>query len=123
MESSRYTYISCPKGGGKSETCWCMLPVCDGNHSTTMVSNLTDAARIGNVKTMKYLLDRGKNANGSDVSVRTPLIWALQGGHVKATELLLERNADVNLRSLAGGGWSVFLNIYNHQPAVHAKTL
>ena len=58
----------------------------------------------GQVDIMRWLLDRGADANAQRCSPGrfTPLHEAATGTHLEAVQLLLERNADANLQSTGG---------------------
>ena len=59
-----------------------------------------EAARTGNVDTIKVLLDRGANVNAVEtLRGTTPLMWAADEGHAPAIKLLIERGADIKARS------------------------
>lgn len=63
---------------------------------------LLDAARSGEVATLRALLDRGEGAEARDGNGRTALHWAAIGGSEQALELLLARGADVDARAQLG---------------------
>lgn len=55
------------------------------------------AASTGDTAKLQQDLDKGSDVNHSDDEwQRTPLFWAIQGGHDDAVQLLLQRGADVN---------------------------
>src|SRR4051812_26805774 len=57
-------------------------------------------ARQGNLEAMKYLLDSGADANGTDRDMRwlNPLVVACRWGHSDIVSLLLERGVDVDYK-------------------------
>jgi ankyrin repeat protein len=54
---------------------------------------VADAARAGDVRTLRGLLAAGQSANGIDIERVPALILAAQGGHAEAIELLLAHGA------------------------------
>ncbi|KOS40814.1 hypothetical protein ACN38_g8303 [Penicillium nordicum] len=59
---------------------------------------LFNQAALGNVEGIVLLLDNGADPNGSDkASHGRPLIAAVYGGHIKATESLLQYGANLNV--------------------------
>ncbi|HEV2601991.1 MAG TPA: ankyrin repeat domain-containing protein [Candidatus Babeliales bacterium] len=55
------------------------------------------------LKVVQLLLDRGAPIESSDNGGRTPLMLAVAGGHLDAAKILLERGADITVRSRQGG--------------------
>ncbi|MCU1268665.1 MAG: ankyrin repeat protein 50-like [Acidobacteria bacterium] len=64
--------------------------------------DLIDAARIGNDKAVKELLDKGAYVNAKDADGRTPLTEAAWNNRIDTVKLLLEKGADPNLRKNDG---------------------
>jgi ankyrin repeat protein len=58
------------------------------------------ASRTGNVGAMRVLLDHGAEVNAKEpLRGTTALMWAAAQGHSAAVQLLIERRADVSVRS------------------------
>jgi ankyrin repeat protein len=57
------------------------------------------ACRKGNVKNVKYLLDRGADPNVFNFFRETPLLLACAADNSVIVKMLLDRNADSNDRS------------------------
>ncbi|XP_061375677.1 acyl-CoA-binding domain-containing protein 1 isoform X2 [Gastrolobium bilobum] len=53
-------------------------------------------AREGDMDNLLKCIENGVSVNLKDSEGRTPLHWAVDRGHLNATELLVGRNADVN---------------------------
>lgn len=67
------------------------------------VTPLMAAARRGNVRIMRILLDSGSNPNSySAVIGTTPIIAAIENANLETLILLIQRGADVNLGELKG---------------------
>ena len=67
-------------------------------HNWLLVSPLHDAARHGNVKKAKQLLDEGADINARDEHLQsTPLAWAAKFGQLKMVRFLLKRGAPKQL--------------------------
>jgi cytochrome c len=60
-----------------------------------------DAAKKGDVAAISTALEVGANINESD-GIATPLYYAVQGAHLDAAKLLMERGADVNATTALG---------------------
>ncbi|VAH54482.1 unnamed protein product [Triticum turgidum subsp. durum] len=71
-------------------------------------SQLHVAARKGNLKEVRRLLNEGMNVNaptwGPKSPGATPLHLAAQGGHVKIMDELLERGANIDARTKGACG-------------------
>jgi ankyrin repeat protein len=60
---------------------------------------LLAAARQGDVREVTDLLESGASVNGTNLENKTALMMAALGGHLDVVKLLLERGANVNVRS------------------------
>jgi len=65
-------------------------------------SKLIEAARKGDVRKVRELLDRGANVNARDMIGDTPLHDAAYHGFLNVAKLLLDRGADVNAKDMIG---------------------
>ncbi len=63
---------------------------------------LSDAARTGDLRLIKWLLDQGVDINATSRSGETALMAAAWAGQVQAAKLLLERGADVDAKNISG---------------------
>ena len=63
---------------------------------------LLDAAKSGDIDTVKQCLCDGANVNVKENDGWTPLIYASWNGHTDVAKLLLENDADVNAKDSAG---------------------
>ncbi|GJZ44730.1 acyl-CoA-binding domain-containing protein 1-like protein [Tanacetum coccineum] len=61
-----------------------------------------DFAREGDMENLLKCDEAGISADTKDSEGRTPLHWAVDRGHIDVVELLLSRNADVNLKDNEG---------------------
>ncbi len=64
--------------------------------------SLHAAAQKGDVAAMQAALSSGAQMNGLDKSGRTAMHMASASGHADAVQLLLERDADVDLETKQG---------------------
>jgi len=65
---------------------------------------LHEAARLGNLEMMNYLLDHGANVNAKEKRGTTPLVYAVFTSKMEVVECLVEHGADPNIDSGAYGG-------------------
>ncbi len=63
---------------------------------------LFEAAKKGDVATVKMLVENGVDTKVADEKGLTPLIFASQNGHAQVVNLLLEKGVDVNAMSTDG---------------------
>ena len=72
------------------------------------MSTIWQAAESGDCARLRALIESGANVDeGDETTLRgwTPLMFAALRGHADAVELLLEHNADVELKSEEGDHW------------------
>lgn len=60
------------------------------------------AARYGNQKVVRFLLEKGMNADIVNTNKTSPLHWAIKGGHEGVVKVLIEHGADINLQNVSG---------------------
>lgn len=65
---------------------------------------LMSAARVGNSRILKVLLENGANVTLKDDEGYTALHQSAQRGHVAATKLLVKASADLEAKNCAGMG-------------------
>jgi uncharacterized protein len=70
----------------------------DGSRSTA----LTYAALAGDLRTVRWLLERGACANAVTLNGHTPLMAAMGKGEPQLIRALLDRGADVDAKSASG---------------------
>jgi len=58
---------------------------------------LIEAARKGDIDTIKGLLDNGADVNEKNNYEATALMFAAVNGHIDAVRLFIEKGADVNI--------------------------
>ena len=63
---------------------------------------LIDAARNGDTKKVKSLIDKGADIEASNDENWTPLIWAANGGYTEIVKMLLDKEADIEARNSSG---------------------
>ncbi len=66
------------------------------------VAPLDAAARFGSLGIVKFLLDKGANANAGANDGRTPLYQALRHWRTEVANMLIQRGADVNAKTEEG---------------------
>ena len=74
--------------------------------------NLWDAARKGDMESIRHHLDKDTDINGRDDKQASPLHWAAAHGQLDAAGFLIERGADMNIRESGGSTplhWAAFL--------------
>ncbi len=81
-------------------------------------AELHDAAKKGDVKRVRKLLEEGANPNARDENDNTPLHWAAPWGHVDVVKLLLEHGADPNIKNKYGNTPLHLAALYGHVDVV-----
>lgn len=69
---------------------------------------LIRAARNGNLKKVKLLIQNGADINAKDNIGRTALIYAARVGHLKVAKLLIDKGVDVNAKD--NYGWTALMH-------------
>jgi uncharacterized protein len=82
-----------------------MTTVQDSHFDPQLNDRLCDATWDGDVEQVKVLLRLGADPNYHEDSGYSPLLLAIEQGHVELAEILLANGADVNLRG-AQGTWT-----------------
>ena len=65
-------------------------------------TNLRTAARTGNLRVLKQMINKGADMNMNDYVDKTALMLAAENGHLEAVKLLINAGADVNDRTRHG---------------------
>lgn len=77
--------------------------------------SLIEASFVGDVFTVKELLDSGEDVNAGNDNNATPLFMAAQEGHIDTAKLLIERGADVNAKLIEDAETSLLTaSKFNH---------
>ena len=61
-----------------------------------MAASVLKAAKGGNTRKLKKLLDEGVAVDACDVELQTPLFMAALKGHLRCVRLLIEKKANPN---------------------------
>jgi hypothetical protein len=72
-------------------------------------SPLAFAARLGDIESIKMLLDSGAKVNAVSTENVTALMWAAQSGNPEAVRTLLAAGADASIRTKSG--WSAMFYV------------
>jgi ankyrin repeat protein len=82
---------------------------------------LMSACRVGDLSTVKSLVEKGANVNNANNSGYTPLIHASSKGHLEIVKYLVEnpkQKADVDAKTTAGGTALSLAKIMGHTEVV-----
>ncbi|HEB41864.1 MAG TPA: ankyrin repeat domain-containing protein, partial [Candidatus Dependentiae bacterium] len=71
--------------------------------SITGNNALIIAAKMGNVKIAEFLVEKGADVNGENISTETALTKASYHGHSGMVEFLVDKKADINKKGRIGG--------------------
>ena len=77
--------------------------------TTNLDEDLLAAAKKGDAKTVKALLDKGANVNAKNEYGATALSYAADKGHLPVVKILVQHKADVNSQDTfykARRGWT-----------------
>ena len=86
-----------------------MVVVQDANFDPDLNDRLCDATWDGDVEQVNEFLRIGADPNYHEESGYSPLLLAVEQGHLELAEILLANGADVNLRG-AQGTWSPLIH-------------
>ena len=97
------------------------LAVCAQGGRQELDDQLWEAARKGDVATVRALLDKGANVNARFRYGTTALFKAAERGHTEVVKLLIERGADVNVKDTFYGATAMTWALENkHVEVVRA---
>lgn len=71
-------------------------------HGANLNESLHASAMVGDLKSVKLLLEKGANLNSLDRQGHTPLIMASWRGHINVAEYLIQKGADINVKDFSG---------------------
>lgn len=86
--------------------------------STSLKTDLMQAARSGDTALVAGLLKRGAPVNARNGNGGTALMYAAVGGHLDAVDLLIRRGADVNAQSANGWGALMIACAKGYRPII-----
>ncbi|HZM01881.1 MAG TPA: ankyrin repeat domain-containing protein [Candidatus Saccharimonadales bacterium] len=75
----------------------------DKNAPLDATEQLLNAARSGDMETLKLLLNKGADVNAKDTNGTTALMGAVMTGRTDAAKLLLDKGADINAKDYSVG--------------------
>ncbi|MCZ7564294.1 MAG: ankyrin repeat domain-containing protein [Burkholderiales bacterium] len=90
MKSKLLLFISCIS---MAIGAWAQAP---------LLEDLFKAVRLGDLTTVRKLLDRGLDINSTDQAGNSILVEAAREGHPRIVTLLVERKVNVNARNAVG---------------------
>ncbi|HFE39552.1 MAG TPA: ankyrin repeat domain-containing protein [Gammaproteobacteria bacterium] len=68
---------------------------------------LMHAAKVGDLESVKLLVEKGATVDARDSNGWTPMMRAAQKGHVEVVEYLIDKGADVN--ATTENGWTALM--------------
>ena len=81
-------------------------------------AQLIQAAKDGNLLAVKTALSEGAAPNAKDEGGVPVLMWAANNGHTEVVKLLLEKDADVNVKETTTGCTALFMAAQEGHPEV-----
>ncbi len=107
--------------GAVEANCWkCVDLVAKSMDAGAFTSTLLSVVVYGDTNAVRYLLDHGANVNVSDVTGRTPLMYACNNDRLPldTVKLLVEHGADLNAKSTDGITALDSAKLHGHTPIV-----